>query len=259
MEYKYYVYKITNIMNHKIYIGCHKTKNLDDGYMGSGIALRKAYEKYGIENFKKEIISFHENSKAMFEAERNIVTREFIQEDNYNLAPGGCGGFIYHTEDGIKRISESAKNKIVCKDSTGNVVKIEKDNPLWITKELVGVTKNRSLVKDVDGNVLMVDSNDPRLRSGELVGITKGYAAVKDSNGNRFLVNKNDPRLRSGELVGVTKGYTQTSESNLKRSQALLGRKKPKRPLATCIHCKKTVDVANLKKWHSKCVSQDIV
>jgi len=254
-DIKYYVYKITNLITNKIYIGCHQTKNLDDGYMGSGKALKKAFVKYGKENFVKEILSFHETSNEMFEAESKIVTREFIKEDNYNMAPGGRGGFIFHTKDGVENIKKARKNKIIAKDKEGNILEVSDNDPRWISDELVGVTKNKSLVKDKEGNVFMVDSNDPRIISGELVGITKGYALVKDKEGNRFLIHKDDPRLKSGELVGNTKGYTQSKESNEKRRNTLKGRKKPKRPLATCIHCKKTVDVANLKRWHSKCVN----
>jgi dissimilatory sulfite reductase (desulfoviridin) alpha/beta subunit len=60
MKIYYLVYKLTNLVNDKIYIGCHMTKNLDDGYMGSGKRLGYAKKKYGIENFQKEILSIHE-------------------------------------------------------------------------------------------------------------------------------------------------------------------------------------------------------
>ena len=52
----YLVYKTTNLVNGKIYIGQHQTYDLNDGYLGSGILLRRAIEKYGEENFKREIL-----------------------------------------------------------------------------------------------------------------------------------------------------------------------------------------------------------
>ena len=50
------VYRITNMINGKKYIGKHSTTDVYDGYFGSGIAIKQAINKYGIDNFKKEII-----------------------------------------------------------------------------------------------------------------------------------------------------------------------------------------------------------
>jgi len=90
----YYLYKITNLLNNKIYIGVHKTKNVNDGYMGSGKKLLIAIKKYGIHNFKKDILEFFHDEKSMYEKEKEYVTEEFLsRKDIYNIRIGGYGGF----------------------------------------------------------------------------------------------------------------------------------------------------------------------
>ena len=88
----YIIYKTTNLINGKYYIGKHQTENLDDGYLGSGVALKKAIKKYGKENFNREIICFCENDEEMDNKEIEIVDSSIVEDPNsYNLGLGGEG------------------------------------------------------------------------------------------------------------------------------------------------------------------------
>lgn len=96
MKTFFYLYQITNLVNNKIYVGVHKTKNIHDRYMGSGSVIKSAIKKYGIENFRKDILEFFNSADDMFVREKEIVTESFLlREDVYNLRRGGHGGFDY--------------------------------------------------------------------------------------------------------------------------------------------------------------------
>ncbi len=90
----YILYKTTNKLNGMIYVGCHETKELEDGYLGSGFRLQRAINKYGRDNFIKKILAEFESSDEMYIAEAELVDENFIkQQDTYNLKEGGCGGW----------------------------------------------------------------------------------------------------------------------------------------------------------------------
>jgi group I intron endonuclease len=89
----YLIYKTTNSLDGKYYVGCHQTKNLNDGYLGSGKHLKRAVKKYGSDNFKFEILHFAISKSEMFSLERSIVNEDLINDPlSYNLKLGGSGG-----------------------------------------------------------------------------------------------------------------------------------------------------------------------
>lgn len=92
----YTIYQTTNKLNGKFYVGKHKTNNLDDGYLGSGLLLGRAINKYGPENFEKKILFFLDSEDEMNAKEKEIVNEEFVaREDTYNLKVGGEGGWDF--------------------------------------------------------------------------------------------------------------------------------------------------------------------
>jgi len=90
MKRFHYLYRIINIENGKEYIGVHSTDDMDDGYFGSGIYLRKAIQKHGRSNFRKEIIALFDSRNEALKRERELVSPEYIRRDDvYNLVIGG--------------------------------------------------------------------------------------------------------------------------------------------------------------------------
>ena len=100
--YKYIVYKTTNLINNKIYIGVHRTNtDTDDGYIGCGLskthanrfkkyAFHKAVKKYGASNFIRETLFEFDDSESgklkAYKKEAELVNRDFLKrKDVYNM------------------------------------------------------------------------------------------------------------------------------------------------------------------------------
>lgn len=97
------VYKTTNLINGRIYIGVHKTEDLDDNYLGSGTYLLNAIKKYGRENFSKDIIAICDTEEEMYKLEEDLVCQAFLTFfSTYNIVEGGHGGASPGLLGGIK-------------------------------------------------------------------------------------------------------------------------------------------------------------
>ena len=134
----YTIYKITNLIDGKIYIGKHQTKDLNDDYMGSGKRIKRAIKKYGIENFKKEILFQFDNENDMNFKEAKLVTEEFcLREDTYNLCVGGQGGFSYiNNNPELVAKRDTYENKLAGRIAANKVLAKKYDSQNFIAKKL---------------------------------------------------------------------------------------------------------------------------
>lgn len=134
------IYQITNLLNGKIYIGKHQTKNPNDSYYGSGKAIVNSILKYGREHFKKTILFDFDSEDEMNLKEKELINEDFVnREDTYNLGIGGEGGPHFkgrkHSQESIdkgrttkklngytaseetrRKISHANKNRIVSEE-----------------------------------------------------------------------------------------------------------------------------------------------
>lgn len=117
----YTIYKVTNTINNKIYIGKHQTKNLEDSYLGSGKALCAAIKLYGKEFFTKEIMFIFETEEEMNAKEKELIDENFVNSyDTYNMGIGGEGGAHFKG----KKHTEETKAKIKASLSTPENIKL---------------------------------------------------------------------------------------------------------------------------------------
>lgn len=143
----HYVYKTTNLINNKFYIGAHSSESLNDVYLGSGEVLKKAINKYGKQNFSRDIVSMFDSRELMFDFEELIISQYLGNAECYNISQGGDSGpsmkgelnFHYNKKGelspnyGLKRSEETRlkmsiarKNRIITNETKERISKAKK-------------------------------------------------------------------------------------------------------------------------------------
>jgi hypothetical protein len=195
MYYLYHIiYKTTNLINGKYYIGKHSTNYLDDSYLGSGKLLTRAIRRYGKENFSKETLYIFTEEQQMIDKEIELVTEDLVNDKmSYNMALGGQGGNIF-----FKLKNNEYKNsckKISDKNSGKNHVFYGKKRPehskLMKSLNLCEKYKKEYLITYENGNI-------EKIRGFRNFCITRGYNL---GSMNRLLKNKKIKRHK--DIVSI--------------------------------------------------------
>lgn len=194
----HFVYRITNQLNNKIYIGVHSTDDVEDGYMGSGSLLRREMKEYGVSNFSLEIIHNCKSRAEALKKESALVDYEFIsREDTYNLILGGGRGVktvkskAIHFQD--KRLVQNELANLIkerCKLSPDvrYIFKLKKPIVLHIPKRDIGglfAIAQKSANKVLDAITRMYNDTNTHAQSVEYISALMEY---KQFNGNMYII-----------------------------------------------------------------------
>lgn len=191
-----YIYKITNLVNGKIYVGQHSS-NTNRYYMGSGSELKKAKKEFGTHNFKMEILEeYHGNSRKEF-SELEIKWIKKLDATNpeigYNKLKVGNGGYIgkewydsqvgrKHTEEEKRKISESNKGKVISEETRLRYSLINKGRKKTEEQKLALRKTNRKpsciFTRPATRKVFQFDSNGVLINTFESITEATKYLKI---------------------------------------------------------------------------------
>lgn len=240
---KCFVYKTTNIINNKTYIGIHQTEDEGDGYLGSGIALKRAVKKYGKENFAREIISYHNSFDELLEVESEIVNEKWVRDrDNYNMKTGGQSAGILSEESRLK-ISKTLKRKY----ENGEIPK--NYNKPYIATDEQNKQISETLKKRYETQEHHLKGYEPwnKGKVGVQEPWNKGISTGPMSDEQKLQISETlKERYKNQEHP--SKGTTPWNKykTNLPSSW----NKGKVMEKLECPHCNKLVDKGNGKRWH---------
>ena len=244
-----YIYKITNNLNNKIYIGLKtSTVKESESYYGSGVAINRAIDKYGKHNFTKTIL------------ERDIVDYDLLKEreqywieyydsynNGYNMTLGGDGTLGHIVSDETKeKIRKAFKGKKIgpYSDERKAAIKEGRKNG----KSNKGVKKpprteehTKNLSKALKGRPM-----HPNTRKALLESIT-GRVVSEETRKKISEANSGVPftKERCERIRKALKGRKMSDEMKQKIKDA-----KAREPRRTCIHCGLEGKGANMTRYH---------
>jgi hypothetical protein len=232
----HYLYKITNNINGKYYIGRHSTDNLADNYFGSGVGIRNAINKYGISNFSKEILHFCETTEELWELERKVVDASVVYDKkSYNMAYGGGN----HLNEMKQNDHEAFINHQSKAGKKGGRAIVEKYGKEWHAKG--GAASRKILNAQFLYQLITPENETIELPALEI----KNYCIEHNLNYQSLISNQNKKLSKGASagytLINISRPYEVNVDKKIFTQNAL------NRPRYVCPICEKgNLDGGNL-------------
>lgn len=201
----HFIYLTKNLITNEKYIGKHYGE-LDDDYLGSGKILQRAIDKYGKENFQREILYISKNAQENSEKEKEFIKAFNAIKDRtfYNIAEGGDGGDIFHllpVEQQEKIRQEARKRTTGIKNPRYGVHLTEE------TKEKIRKNRNTDYMQTIEYKQIM---------SKAVSGEKNGMFGKHHSEESKQKMSQAKKGKKLGKENGNAKGISAYKDQNYK-------------------------------------------
>lgn len=217
----HFIYQTMNIVNGKIYVGCHSTDDLNDDYLGSGVSLSKAIQKYGKAAFERSILEFAETYDELLLLEKRYVDEDFIHRtDTYNQVTGGYGGGALSIEAHTKLIErcQSRSQSEAYREKLSSSLKEKWQDPDYRRLQQQSAQKrDLDSVKTKVSNAAKERWSDPQFKSREL-------ARRNDPAKAEQRVCTEDTKQKISAALSGRKRGAMSDETKMKLSKANSGK-----------------------------------
>lgn len=237
------IYETTNLINGKKYRGMHRTFNIDDGYLGSGLAFKSSIRKYGKYNFNREILEFCESYDKLIEKEKIYVDENWIEDDsNYNLKTGGQSSGTL-SDISKKKISDTLKRK----HENGEILSIGPNkgkSPSDNTKKKISDTLKKKYEKEDHPSKGKPCSGGWKKDN---IPWNKGLKGVQESTRKGLKLGPESEETKLKKSISAKERYKTHVHHSKGKPSWNKGKELPK---IECPHCGIMVDKSNGKRWH---------
>ncbi len=204
----HYTYIIINVEINKEYIGVKSCVEIPEENIGKKY-FSSSHDKKFMKDQKDSPQNYQYNIIEEFSSRYDAECHEYFLHRFYDVRKNPK---FYNRMTGVG--GWNTLNKVSVKDKNNNTMSVDKDDPRYLSGELVSCLCGKISVKDKEGNTFQINKDDPRYLSGELVSCVKGEVTVKDKNGKMFRVKVDDPKWISGEYESINKNKITVKDKN---------------------------------------------
>ena len=235
-----FIYKTTNLLNGKIYVGSHCTDDSSDKYLGSGIKLINSVNSHGRENFKRDILEYchSQDREDLYKMEEKWIRKLNSVEKGYNLTYQCGGGDLLTKHPDLDKIKLKISKKVRESNRWDNEAKLKNsefmknNNPMkdsTISKKFKGNgnSMNREGVREKH----LASVNTQEYKDNMSIIITDRYAKMtKEERQEKYGKNRGKKIRQKTEeekkqMSVMRSGIPMKDETKIKISKTLKGRR----------------------------------